>query len=306
MSPRQAHQLGCFGDNVRALRVAGSFDDCQRMVKQALSRSRAATAGAAELGQQHQPRPPAAADGLLRAGLAAALAAPCDSARVSSFRPATSATRWPRSWPAPAACRSARSRWRPMPIACCPNSLPVPTTAARQRRDPGQCHGCRRAEQFRTPALALSGCRRHCAQRSQCTRSTTTKSARPSSPATNASAKCSARIPPARRACSKRCGQDGASGPLRDRRDRASGQVRADRRTAARAGPWRRRPPGRPARPPGQRRTAEPRPGAASRASHRGQRVTGAHPDQGPFSAPAARSTAATPAARQGPGLVPA
>ena len=33
VSPRQAHQLGCFGDNVQALRVQGSFDDCQRMVK---------------------------------------------------------------------------------------------------------------------------------------------------------------------------------------------------------------------------------------------------------------------------------
>jgi threonine synthase len=37
VSPRQAHQLGCFGDNVQALRVAGSFDDCQRMVKSALN-----------------------------------------------------------------------------------------------------------------------------------------------------------------------------------------------------------------------------------------------------------------------------
>lgn len=37
VSPRQAHQLGCFGDNISALRVAGSFDDCQRLVKQALS-----------------------------------------------------------------------------------------------------------------------------------------------------------------------------------------------------------------------------------------------------------------------------
>lgn len=35
VSPRQAHQLGCLGDNVRAFRVAGSFDDCQRLVKQA-------------------------------------------------------------------------------------------------------------------------------------------------------------------------------------------------------------------------------------------------------------------------------
>lgn len=36
VSPRQAHQLGSFGGNVRALRVAGSFDDCQRLVKGAL------------------------------------------------------------------------------------------------------------------------------------------------------------------------------------------------------------------------------------------------------------------------------
>jgi threonine synthase len=37
VSPRQAHQLGSFGGNVQALRVAGSFDDCQRMVKAALN-----------------------------------------------------------------------------------------------------------------------------------------------------------------------------------------------------------------------------------------------------------------------------
>jgi threonine synthase len=37
VSPRQAHQLGCFGGNVTALRVAGSFDDCQDLVKQAFA-----------------------------------------------------------------------------------------------------------------------------------------------------------------------------------------------------------------------------------------------------------------------------
>jgi len=37
VSPRQAHQLGCFGDNVQAFRVDGSFDDCQRLVKALLS-----------------------------------------------------------------------------------------------------------------------------------------------------------------------------------------------------------------------------------------------------------------------------
>ncbi|HEX9208622.1 MAG TPA: threonine synthase [Steroidobacteraceae bacterium] len=35
VSPRQARQLACWGHNVRTLAVAGSFDDCQRMVKDA-------------------------------------------------------------------------------------------------------------------------------------------------------------------------------------------------------------------------------------------------------------------------------
>lgn len=36
VSPRQAQGLECWGDNVRAYRVDGDFDDCQRLVKQAL------------------------------------------------------------------------------------------------------------------------------------------------------------------------------------------------------------------------------------------------------------------------------
>ncbi len=40
VSPAQAHSLGSFGGNVRALRVSGSFDDCQRMAKQALGDTR--------------------------------------------------------------------------------------------------------------------------------------------------------------------------------------------------------------------------------------------------------------------------
>ena len=43
VSPRQAHQLGAFGDNVHALRVDGSFDDCQRVVKQLLGDRHLAT-----------------------------------------------------------------------------------------------------------------------------------------------------------------------------------------------------------------------------------------------------------------------
>jgi len=37
VSPRQAHQLGAFGDNVATYRVAGTFDDCQRLVKAAFA-----------------------------------------------------------------------------------------------------------------------------------------------------------------------------------------------------------------------------------------------------------------------------
>ena len=37
VSPRQAHQLGCFGDNITAWKVAGSFDDCQAMAKAVLA-----------------------------------------------------------------------------------------------------------------------------------------------------------------------------------------------------------------------------------------------------------------------------
>ena len=37
VSARQAHQLGCFGDNITTFRVQGDFDDCQRMAKQALN-----------------------------------------------------------------------------------------------------------------------------------------------------------------------------------------------------------------------------------------------------------------------------
>jgi threonine synthase len=37
VSPRQERQLACWGGNVSALRVRGSFDDCQRLVKSAFA-----------------------------------------------------------------------------------------------------------------------------------------------------------------------------------------------------------------------------------------------------------------------------
>lgn len=57
VSPRQAHQLGAFGGNVRAFKVDGSFDDCQAMVKRAFSnpqlraRSRLISANSISLGR---------------------------------------------------------------------------------------------------------------------------------------------------------------------------------------------------------------------------------------------------------------
>lgn len=39
VSKRQAHQLGCFGDNILALRVPAGFDQCQALAKQAFSDS---------------------------------------------------------------------------------------------------------------------------------------------------------------------------------------------------------------------------------------------------------------------------
>ncbi len=37
VSPRQQHQLTCWGDNVVSLAVKGEFDDCQRLVKEAFA-----------------------------------------------------------------------------------------------------------------------------------------------------------------------------------------------------------------------------------------------------------------------------
>lgn len=46
VSPRQEQQLNCWGENVSSLRVSGTFDDCQRLVKEAF--------GNAALGRRHR------------------------------------------------------------------------------------------------------------------------------------------------------------------------------------------------------------------------------------------------------------
>jgi threonine synthase len=46
VSPRQQHQLTCWGDNIRAFEVEGSFDECQALLKAAFT--------APELGKRHR------------------------------------------------------------------------------------------------------------------------------------------------------------------------------------------------------------------------------------------------------------
>jgi threonine synthase len=46
VSARQEQQLTCWGENVSSLRIAGTFDDCQRLVKEAF--------GDADLGRRHR------------------------------------------------------------------------------------------------------------------------------------------------------------------------------------------------------------------------------------------------------------
>jgi len=57
VSPRQEHQLTCWGDNVRAFRIDGPFDACQRLVKEAFvdgglnARRRLSSANSINLGR---------------------------------------------------------------------------------------------------------------------------------------------------------------------------------------------------------------------------------------------------------------
>jgi hypothetical protein len=57
VSPTQQRQLTCWGDNVRSFAVRGTFDDCQRMVKQAFvddalrARQRLSSANSINLGR---------------------------------------------------------------------------------------------------------------------------------------------------------------------------------------------------------------------------------------------------------------
>ena len=92
VSPRQAQQLACWGDNVRTFAVRGTFDDCQRMVKEAFAGSRARARRTA-----CRRRTASTSDGCCRRWCTTPRRAwrsgsARDARRTSSCRPATSAT----------------------------------------------------------------------------------------------------------------------------------------------------------------------------------------------------------------------
>jgi len=90
VSPTQERQLTCWGGNVTSLAVRGTFDDCQRLVKEALQepalRERFDLSSANSINLGRLP----AADGLLRRG------EPCAVAHARPARLVRGAKRQPR------------------------------------------------------------------------------------------------------------------------------------------------------------------------------------------------------------------
>ena len=240
-SPRpRSSQLTCWGDNVRSLRVRGTFDDCQRLVKQAFLDPELRRAGEPLVRQQHQSRAAAAAGGVLRRHQ------PRDPAPLRRAGLVHRAERQPRQRagvpvgaPHGAADR-ARWSWRTTPIAPCRTTW----TAATGSRAPASPPWPRRW----TWAIRAtwSACARsipgspNCARPSVPAASATRRSASASAPATSdfgqlwcphtaTAAEAWYRLSPERR----------AGAPLGVGVHRAPGEVPRDRRAARSAGPWR-------------------------------------------------------------------
>ena len=156
VSPTQERQLTCWGGNVRAFAVRGTFDDCQRLVKQAFL-DRALRGAPALLGQQHQPRAAAAAERVLRRRESRGLADTA-SAPPSSCRAATSATRWHVSGRAGWGCRSREVVLAHNANRTVPDFLDSGDWQPRaEHRHAGLRHGRWQPEQHGAPACALSG-----------------------------------------------------------------------------------------------------------------------------------------------------
>ncbi len=119
VSPTQERQLTCWGDNVHSFRVGGSFDDCQRLVKEAFVDPALKARFDLSSREQHQSRPAAAAGRVLRRHQPRGVSRSTAWRLTSSFPAATSAIPWPASGRASWACPSVASCWRTTPTAPC-------------------------------------------------------------------------------------------------------------------------------------------------------------------------------------------
>ena len=109
VSPRQQHQLTCWGDNIRAFEVDGAVRRLPGAAEGRVHGLRPAAAPSAHGREQHQHRPLAAAGGLSRGRRAFGTGDGTARRRARSSRAAISATAWRASGRARWACRCARS-----------------------------------------------------------------------------------------------------------------------------------------------------------------------------------------------------
>ena len=206
----------------------------------------AAAAMSLEFGQQHQPRPPAAADRLLRARGRAAFFAE-HGQRAELHRP----HRQPRqclrgvAGAAHGRCRSASSCWRAMPTTCCRATSPATTTRRRPTRatlanamDVGAPSNFERLRYWHDGRCAA--CARPCARM----RSTTPPSPRHDPRRRrSATASCPARTPRPACTCWNDCAMQGDRRPGRSSppRIRPSSRASSNRWSAtpsSRRRPW--------------------------------------------------------------------
>ena len=166
VSPTQQRQLTCWGGNVRALAVRGTFDDCQRLVKEAFldaalrKRSQLSSANSINLGRLLPQGVYYAATSLAavaRARRAGLLRHPERQPRQRGGVP-VGARRW--------ACRSARSCWRTTPTARCRTTSRAAAGEPRaEHRDTRLRDGRRQPEQHGAPARAVPAPQLTCATR---------------------------------------------------------------------------------------------------------------------------------------------
>ena len=145
VSARQEQQLTCWGDNVIALRIEGTFDDCQRLVKEAFmdftlrAKHRFSSANSINIGRLLPQMVYYAASSLeveRRTG-----------AKPSYIIPAGNlGNAFAAVWRGPSGSRSSASSWRTMPTA--PFRIPAnrQLAPASEHSYIGFCHGRRQSK----------------------------------------------------------------------------------------------------------------------------------------------------------------